>query len=222
MNPRIITIDGPAASGKSSVAREIARRLGWVYVNTGNMYRAATWAALRGAIDVSDEAAVALAAAGWGITCPVLDHRCVVHVDGRDIESELNSEAVNHAVSLVSCVPQVRDRLVAMQRAVGSENPVVMEGRDIGTVVFPDASIKFYINANQAVRARRRGLQGQTDSIGKRDQIDSTRKTAPLMPAADAVVVDSSELTLDEVVARVMDELQKRGFLSSIKASVSP
>lgn len=212
MNSRIITIDGPAASGKSSVAREIARRLGWIYVNTGNMYRAATWAALRDALDVSDEAAVARAAADWDITCPVLGQSCAVRVDGRDIDSELNSENVNHAVSLVSRVPEVRDRLVAMQRAIGSTNPVVMEGRDIGTVVFPDAPVKFYIDASEEVRARRRGLQGQTDAISKRDHIDSTRKTAPLMAARDAMVIDSSDLSLDEVTARVMKELQQRGI----------
>ncbi len=217
MNPRIITIDGPAASGKSSVAREIARRLGWIYVNTGNMYRAATWAALRDALDVSDEAQVAQAAAGWDIVCPLIDQRCTVRVDGRDIESELNSEDVNHAVSLVSRVPQVRDRLVAMQRAIGSANPVVMEGRDIGTVVFPDAPVKFYIDASEEVRARRRGMQGQADAISKRDRMDSTRKTAPLMAAPDAIVIDSSDLTLEEVTACVMKELQKRGLVSAIE-----
>lgn len=214
MNPRIITIDGPAASGKSSVAREIARRLGWIYVNTGNMYRAATWAALRDALDVSDEAQVASAAAGWDISCPVVGQSCAVRVDGCDIDSELNSEDVNHAVSLVSRVPEVRDRLVAMQRAIGSEHPVVMEGRDIGTVVFPDAPVKFYIDASEDVRARRRGLQGQSDAISKRDRIDSTRKTAPLMAAKDAMVIDSSDLSLDEVTARVMKELQQRGIKS--------
>ena len=212
MNTLVLTIDGPAASGKSSVARNIARRLGWVYVNTGNMYRAATWAALRDGLDVTDQAQVARAAAGWDIKCPVLDQRSTVLVDGRDIESELNSEEVNHAVSMVSRVPQVRDRLVAMQRAIGTANPVVMEGRDIGTVVFPDALLKFYIDASEEVRARRRGLQGQTDAISQRDRIDSTRKTAPLMAATDAVIIDSSNLTLEEVIVRVMDELRHRGI----------
>lgn len=219
MNPRIISIDGPAASGKSSVAREIARRLGWVYVNTGNMYRAATWAALRDAVDVTDEAQVARAAAGWDITCPVLDQCCVVRVDGRDIDSELNSENVNHAVSLVSRVPQVRDRLVSMQRAIGAAHPVVMEGRDIGTVVFPGAPVKFYIDASEEVRARRRGLQGQTDAISQRDKLDSTRKTAPLMAAKDAVVIDSSDLSLEEVTARAMEELRRRGLTPATESN---
>jgi cytidylate kinase len=222
MNPRIITIDGPAASGKSSVAREIARQLGWIYVNTGNMYRAATWAALRDAVDISDEAQIARAAAGWDITCPVLGQSCAVRMDGRDIDSELNSESVNHAVSLVSRVPEVRDRLVSMQRDIGAAHPVVMEGRDIGTVVFPDAPVKFYIDASEEVRARRRGLQGQTDAIRRRDQIDSTRKNAPLMAAKDAIIIDSSDLSLDEVTSRVMIELRQRGITPASETGLHP
>jgi CMP/dCMP kinase len=210
--PQVIAIDGPAASGKSSVARIVSEKLGWIYVNTGNMYRAATWAALRGRIDVAEESQIARASASWRITCPVRDQRCVVLVEGRDVEGELNSEEVNGAVSLVSRVPAVRERLVAMQRDLGASNPVVMEGRDIGTVVFPNAPAKFYIDASEEVRARRRGLQGHNDAVAERDRIDSTRKTAPLMAAADAVVIDSSNLSLDEVVARVMEELRRRGI----------
>lgn len=210
--PRVIAIDGPAASGKSSVARAVAGRLGCLYVNTGNMYRAATWAALRDGVNPGNEEAVARAAESWNITCPVSHGRCVVHVDGTDIEQELNSENVNRAVSLVARVPAVRDRLVSMQREIGRAQPVVMEGRDIGTVVFPDAIAKFYIDASEAVRARRRGLQGQADAVRERDRIDSTRKTAPLVAAPDALVIDSSELPLDEVVARVWSELQARGL----------
>jgi len=211
--PRVIAIDGPAASGKSSVAREVAGRLGWLYLNTGNMYRAATWAALRDQVDPQDEEQVARAAKSWNISCTVSNGRCVVQVDGRDIEEELNSGDVNRAVSLVSRVPAVRDRLVAMQRELGRAQPSVVEGRDIGTVVFPGAMIKFYIDASEEVRARRRGLQGQADAVRERDRIDSTRKTAPLVAAADAVVIDSSSLALDEVVARVMDELRTRALI---------
>lgn len=211
--PRVIAIDGPAASGKSSVARAVAGRLGWLYVNTGNMYRAATWAALRSRVDPEDEEQVARSAASWSITCPVRDGQCIVRVDGRDVEEELSSEGVNRSVSLVARVPAVRDRLVSMQREIGRSQPTVMEGRDIGTVVFPDAIVKFYIDASEAVRARRRGLQGQTDAVRERDRIDSTRKTAPLVAAPDAVVIDSSDLALDEVVSHVMDELRARGLI---------
>jgi cytidylate kinase len=211
--PRVIAIDGPAASGKSSVARAVAGRLGWLYVNTGNMYRAAAWAALRDRVNPEDEDQVARRAASWNITCPVRDGQGIVQVDGRDIEEELSSENVNRSVSLIARVPAVRDRLVGMQREIGRAGPTVMEGRDIGTVVFPDAMAKFYIDASEAVRARRRGLQGQTDAVRERDRIDTTRKTAPLVAAPDAVVIDSSNLTLDEVVSRVMDELRERGLI---------
>jgi len=211
--PRVIAIDGPAASGKSSVARAVAALLGWLYVNTGNMYRAAAWAALRDRVNPEDEEQVASSAGAWKITCPVRNGCCVVQVDGEDIEQELSSESVNRTVSLVARVPAVRERLVSMQREIGRSQPTVMEGRDIGTVVFPDAIAKFYIDASEAVRARRRGLQGQTDAVRERDRIDSTRKTAPLVAAADAVVIDSSDLPLDEVIARVMGELRTRGLI---------
>jgi cytidylate kinase len=209
--PRVIAIDGPAASGKSSVMREVAARLGWLGVNTGNMYRAATWAALRDRINPGDEAAVARAAESWDISCAVRDGTSLVRVDGKDIEGELNSIEVNRAVSWIARVPAVRERLVAMQRELGRAQPTVMEGRDIGTVVFPDAMAKYYVDASEKVRAQRRGLQGQQDTLRERDRIDSTRKTAPLMAAPDAVVIDSSDLTLDEVVARVLEDLKARG-----------
>lgn len=209
--PRVIAIDGPAASGKSSVARAVAGRLGWLYVNTGNMYRAAAWAALRDGVNPDDEEEIARSAGTWNITCAVRDGCCVVQVDGRDVEAELSGENVNRSVSLIARVPAVRGRLVSMQRQIGRAQPTVMEGRDIGTVVFPGAIAKFYIDASEAVRARRRGLQGQTDAVRERDRIDSTRKTAPLVAAPDAVRIDSSDLGLDEVISRVMDELRTRG-----------
>ena len=213
MNPsRVIAIDGPAASGKSSVAQEVARRLGWIFVNTGQMYRAATWAALRDGVDPADEAAVAARSASWRISCSIVGERSVVQMDGRDVEPELNSAEVNNAVSFVARVPAVREKLVAIQRDLGAQHPVVMEGRDIGTHVFPDAPVKFYIDASISVRAQRRSLQGQTDTLAERDRIDSTRATAPLKAAPDAVVIDSSDLNFEQVVARVMDELSQRGI----------
>src|SRR3954469_11153368 len=174
--PRVIAMDGPAASGKSSVAREVASRLGWAFVNTGNTYRAATWLVLQSGIDPGDADAVLRVVSEADLTCTLEDGRSVVRVNGENIEDKLNSEAVNGAVSLVARVPQVRDKLVALQRALGRAHPVVMEGRDIGTVVFPDALAKFYIDAHEDVRAKRRGLQGHSDSVGERDRIDSTRK----------------------------------------------
>lgn len=211
--PQVIAMDGPAASGKSSVAREVASRLGWAFVNTGNTYRAATWAVLQSGADPEDAAAVLRAVSAANLTCTLEEGRSVVRVDGRNVESELNSEAVNSAVSFVARVPQVREKLVALQRALGHAQPVVMEGRDIGTVVFPDAVAKFYIDASAEVRARRRGLQGHADSVRERDHMDSTRTTAPLVAASDAVVIDSSTLTLPQVVDKVMEALRARGVL---------
>lgn len=211
--PLVIAMDGPAASGKSSVARAVAHRLGWLFVNTGNMYRAATWAALRDNLNPQDEDQVAQAAESWNITCPITNGQCIVQLDGHDIEDELNNGEVNRAVSFIARVPAVRDRLVTLQRKIGRAQPVVMEGRDIGTVVFPDAMAKFYIDATEEVRARRRGLQGQTDTVGERDRIDSTRKTAPLIAAPDAIIIDSSHLSLEEVVSRVINELQTRSLI---------
>jgi cytidylate kinase len=209
--PQVIAMDGPAASGKSSVAREVASRLGWTFVNTGNTYRAATWAVLQSGVDPNDSEAVRSAVSTADITCVIEQGRSVVRVGGREVEDELNSQAVNGAVSLVARVPEVREKLVAMQRALGRAYPVVMEGRDIGTVVFPDAPAKFYIDASEEVRAKRRGLQGHSDSVRERDRLDTTRKNAPLMAASDAIVIDSSHLTLAQVVDTVMETLRARG-----------
>jgi len=212
----IITIDGPAASGKSSVARLVAATLGWAYINTGNMYRAVTLAFLEDGVDVLDDKAVVAALPALKLLSTVEEGRSVIRVNGRDVEPHLNSEAVNGAVSHVAKVPEVRERLVAMQREMGLAQPSVMEGRDIGTVVFHDAPYKFYVDASEEVRASRRGLQGQQDSVRERDRIDSTRKTAPLIAAADAVVIDSSDLSLQEVVERVLHVLRDKGLAIAI------
>ena len=213
--PQVIAMDGPAASGKSSVAREVAAKLGWIYVNTGNMYRAATWAVLEAGVSPENESAVLEVIEGADFQCSVESGRSVIRVNGKDVESELNAEAINRGVSHVAKIPQVREKLVAMQRAVGHAHPSVMEGRDIGTVVFPDAQVKFYIDASEEVRAKRRGLQGHADTVRERDRMDSTRKVAPLMAAADALVVDSSDLTLTEVVDRILELLRERGVTAA-------
>ncbi|CAN5734020.1 (d)CMP kinase [soil metagenome] len=212
---KVIAIDGPAASGKSSVARKLAEKLGWIYVNTGNMYRAATLAVIQSGVDYENEAEVIRIASSVSVECRIEAGKSVVRVDGREVELELNSESVNRAVSFVARVPEVRSRLVAIQQDLGRMHPVIMEGRDIGTHVFPEAPYKFYIDASEEVRASRRGLQGQTDSVRERDRMDSTRKTAPLMIAQDATVIDSSEMTLDQVVETVLKNLQLAGLVSA-------
>jgi CMP/dCMP kinase len=216
---KIITIDGPAASGKSSVARLLANHLGWACINTGNMYRAITLGLLKAGVDVHDEAAVVTALPTIPLENVLVDGRNLILLSGQEVENELNSEDVNNSVSHVAKVPQVRTQLVAMQRDLGLAQPSVMEGRDIGTVVFPEASAKFYIDASEEVRARRRGDQGLSDSVRERDRMDSTRKTAPLMAAADAVIIDSSELSLQEVVDKIVALLPSRGVITSGKAS---
>ena len=204
----VITIDGPAASGKSSIARLVARRLGRTYVNTGNMYRAVTWAVIEAGVDPQDADAVRAFVAGMLLESPVVDGRTQVSISGRTpSDADLNSDPVNRAVSLVARVDEVRNRLVADQRALAATGPLVMEGRDIGSVVFPDSPNKIYIDASEEVRASRRGAQGHADQIAERDRIDKQRKNSPLVIPVGAVVIDNSHITLDQAVDQVIAAL---------------
>ena len=211
MHPDVITLDGPAASGKSSVARLVAGRLGRIYVNTGNMYRALTWAVLARGANPADPDAVRSAAASVVVESPVTDGQTQVRVDGRLLSSDdLNSDAVNAGVSLVARVPEVRERLVRDQRALADLGPLVMEGRDIGSVVFPDSRLKFYIDASEEVRAARRRAQGHADQVAERDRLDSTRKSSPLVVPDGAQVIDNSHLTLEQAVEAVLAGVAER------------
>lgn len=204
----VITIDGPAASGKSSIARLVAQRLGRTYVNTGNMYRAVTWAVIQAGVDPQDAAAVRAFAAGMVLESPVVDGKTQVCISGRTLsDADLNSDPVNRAVSFVARVDEVRDRLVSDQRALAATGPLVMEGRDIGSVVFPDSPNKIYIDASEEVRASRRGAQGHADQIAERDRIDKQRKNSPLVIPAGAIVIDNSHITLDQAVDQVIAAL---------------
>ncbi len=203
----VIAIDGPAASGKSSVARALAARMGWLYVNSGAFYRATTWSVLTHGLDPADEGAVANWSASADLKAAVCNGQARLLINETDPEPHLHEEAVNRHVSLVSRVPQVRNRITTLLRSLSGPEGVVMEGRDIGTAVFPEAPFKFYIDASPEVRARRRALQGQADDLVARDRIDSQRTTAPLAVAPDAVVIDSSGLTIDAVVNRFMEHL---------------
>ena len=210
--PHAIAIDGPAASGKSTVAREIARRLGATMVNSGAMYRAIAWAARQRGINPSDQLAIAGMLGGLEVSCGVVDGQSSIRVDGTDPGEALRSSEINNAVSSVAAIPEVRELLVALQRGLLAHGDLVMEGRDIGSVVFPETPFKFYIDASEEVRMKRRQAEGLTDSVGQRDRQDSQRKTSPLVIADGACVVDSSDLGIEEVVDRVLEELRERGW----------
>jgi cytidylate kinase len=209
---QIIAIDGPAASGKSSVARELARRLGFVYVNSGAMYRAMTWLVLERGILPNDAPAIEHLAENAAITCELRDRDSLMRIGGVDPEPFLREDRVNENVSLISSVPRVREILVDHLRRYAEANDLVMEGRDIGSVVFPETPFKFYIDASPEIRLRRREAQGQRDRITARDEADSSRRASPLIIAEDAHVIDSSNLTIDGVVGEIVGRLKLKGL----------
>jgi len=209
---KVIAIDGPAASGKSSVARELARRLGFVYVNSGAMYRALTWLVLEHGVCAADAGAVEHLTEQAKISCQLRNRDSIILVDGRDPEPFLREDRVNENVSLVSSVPRVREILLDHLRRYAETNDLVMEGRDIGSVVFPDTPFKFYVDASPEIRRRRREAQGQRDRIGVRDRADSSRRASPLIIAEDAHVIDSSNLTIDGVVGEIIGRLKLKGL----------
>jgi cytidylate kinase len=208
----VIAIDGPAASGKSSVARLVARALGFIYINTGAMYRAVTWLALRRSVDPDDPAAVAALARENPIEFGLSDGEATIRIAGHDPAADLALPEINRNVSAVARNQEVRALLVARQREYLAHGNLVMEGRDIGTAVFPGTPHKFYIDASPEIRARRRAAQGQEDEITARDRIDATRKHSPLMVAPDAAVIDTSAMSIGEVVDAVLSELRRRGL----------
>jgi CMP/dCMP kinase len=194
----MIAIDGPAGSGKSTVARAVAARLGLPYLDTGAMYRSVAWAALRDGVDVTDGAA--LADVARRIDIALTPH---LTVDGVDVTAAIREPRVNTAVSAVAANPEVRAEMVKRQRAWATANAGngVVEGRDIGTVVFPDADVKVFLTASEPVRAARRKEEAD---IARRDRLDSTRVASPLVKADDAVEVDTTATGVDAVVDRVL------------------
>lgn len=210
----VIALDGPSGTGKSTVARRLARRLDARYLDTGAMYRAATLAVLRAGVPPTDPAAVTAVVATAAIAVSTDPARPGVRLDGAGVDAEIRSAEVTAAVSAVSAVPAVRDRLVALQRDIIAAAPdgIVVEGRDIGTVVWPAARPKVYLTASPEVRARRRAgeLSGAdvtavAADIARRDRADSTRAASPLARAVDAVELDTSVLDVDAVVQRLVD-----------------
>lgn len=207
-----VAIDGPAASGKSTVARRLAERLGLIMINTGAMYRAIAWATLERGIDAGDTAAVLAMLDQLEVTCGVKDGTSTILINGEDPGDALREDAVNARVSAVAAIPEVRHLLVAKQREYLELGSLVMEGRDIGSVVFPDTPYKIYIDASEEVRLARRSAEGLTDVVSKRDEEDSKRKTSPLIVADGATVIDSSEMNIDEVVEQAVKTLRDQGM----------
>jgi len=208
----VIAIDGPAASGKSSVARELSARLRFAYVNSGAFYRGITWWVLHRQTDPASPDDVAAIITRARLESGYKNHEAYLLLDGADATPNLRDDAVNRNVSVVSRVPAVRECLMAHLHQLAEERDLVMEGRDIGSVVFPGTPYKFYIDASPEVRKLRRQAQGQTDEIAMRDRIDSSRPNAPLIIADDALVIDSTHLTVDGVVGEVIGRLKLQGL----------
>jgi len=215
----IIAIDGPSGAGKGTVARAVAARLGYRHVDTGAMYRAVAWKALRDGVELGDEHAVA--EIGERATFDLEEGR--VAIDGNDVASAVRTPEIDRASAIVARHPAVRRALVARQRALGERGGVVMEGRDIGTVVFPLADLKIYLDAAPDERARRRAadpahtssrtaqLSDVATALAERDKSDSTRTVSPLAVAADAIVIDTTGMHIDDVIERVLLLIAQHG-----------
>jgi cytidylate kinase len=208
----VIAVDGTAASGKSTFSRRLAERLGYAYVNTGAMYRGVTWYLQEKGVLLTDEAAIAREVHAAGVESRLHDGELVFFVAGLDPLPHLREGRINQDVSLVAQVGGVRELLVAEQQRLAIGTPLVMEGRDIGTVVFPQTPYKFYLDANADVRAQRRQQQGETDVIERRDVIDLQRRHSPLACAPDALRLDSGRASVEELVGIALRHLATRGL----------
>ena len=216
----VVAIDGPSGAGKGTVARAVARELGWRYVDTGAMYRAVAWEARRRGLELEERAEDGVAAVAAQAEIDLQPDR--VTIDGRDVTGAIRTPEIDEAAARVARLPQVREALVARQQAYAAAGPVVMEGRDIGTVVFPRAAVKIYLDATPAARAARRSSDaahdlsraGAIDTVARalrqRDRLDSTRDASPLRKAPDATVVDTTSLPVATVVERVLDIVRGR------------
>jgi cytidylate kinase len=208
----VVAIDGTAASGKSSLARDLAEKLGFIYVNTGEMYRGIAWSLLERGVAVEDSAAVERELSLLKLDCKIEDGRAIFYVDGINPASHAREGKVNEKVSVVAAIPAVRRLLVEHQQALSRQAPLVMEGRDIGTVVFPQTPYKFYVDADPVVRAQRRIKQGEKDVVVQRDQLDQARQTSPLVRAADAIAIDSTGWTVGQTTIFALEKLKEMGL----------
>ena len=209
-----IAIDGPAASGKSTVAKALAQTLELTMVNSGEMYRAVTLSVLQHGANPSSADEVSAILKELDLSCIVEDGASRILISGAHPGEALRSETVNAAVSAVSAIPEVRRKLVELQRSLLNQSDLVMEGRDIGSVVFPETPYKIYIEASESVRNKRRADEGLSDSVSERDRLDRTRKTAPLVVPDGAVVIDSSQMTINEVVEHSLGILRELGWFA--------
>lgn len=214
----MIAIDGPAAAGKSTVARKLAAELGYTYIDTGAMYRAVALACIQRQIPFSDECRCGEMAINSDIILKPANEGCLVFLNGEDVTAEIRTSSVAQGASKVSAISKVRDALVAKQRQLAENCNAVMEGRDIGTVVFPAADYKFFLTASLECRAERRYremvMQGKTvtwenilTEMAERDKRDSSRDHSPLRQAADAIYLDSTDLTMDDVVLLIQKHM---------------
>jgi cytidylate kinase len=209
---RVVAIDGPAASGKSSVAQELGRRLGFIYVNSGAFYRAITWYTLEKGIRTEDVDRIAQALGSATITSCLKNGESHIVIDNVDPADHLRDDRVNETVSRVSRLPVVREIVAQKLHEHGRIDDLVVEGRDIGSVVFPGTPYKFYVDASPEVRLQRRAAQGERDEIALRDHADFSRPVSPLVIAEDAHVIDTSHLTVERVVHEILARLQETGL----------
>lgn len=216
-----VAVDGPAGAGKSSISKIVAKKLGYLYIDTGAMYRSVTWAVLHNHIDVNNQKAVEALLPELDLTMGASDDSCKVFIAGQDVTDFIRTPQVNNAVSIVASYKGVRQYLVERQRLMAEAGGVILDGRDIGSVVLPNAELKIYLTASVEARAMRRYLEvkgtvnEQTledikDSVMQRDDMDKNRKESPLIQVEDAVLVDSSEMTFDETVEHILHLVQER------------
>jgi CMP/dCMP kinase len=217
----VIAIDGPSGAGKSTITRLLADRLGYLHIDTGAMFRAIALAAKRSGADMADEEALAGLSAGVEISFLRSEHVCHVLLNGEDVSEAIRTPEISLLTSRVSAIRSVREILLELQREMGKDGGVVLEGRDIGTVVFPDAEVKFFLTASAEERGRRRylemlgkgedvTLEGTIAEVARRDEQDEQREHAPLRRAPDAIVIDSSQLTIDEVLSLMEQKVKER------------